>query len=44
MSRLCSFIYFFAALSAGVSASIGPVINDLTIVNKVIAPDGFSRM
>lgn len=44
MSQLRSFICLIAALSASVSASIGPDINDLEIVNKVIAPDGYSRM
>ncbi|KAH8993137.1 laccase [Lactarius akahatsu] len=43
MSRLRSFICLLAALSAGVSASIGPIIHDLEIVNKQIAPDGFLR-
>ncbi|KAH9177324.1 laccase [Lactarius sanguifluus] len=43
MSRLRSFICLLAALSAGVSASIGPIIGDLKIVNKQIAPDGFLR-
>ncbi|KAN0132864.1 laccase [Lactarius tabidus] len=44
MSRLRSSICFLAALLAGVSASIGPVINELEIANKVIAPDGYSRV
>ncbi|KAI9459879.1 laccase [Lactarius psammicola] len=43
MSRLRSLICLLAALSASVSASIGPNINDLEIVNKKIAPDGFLR-
>ncbi|KAI9435549.1 laccase [Lactarius indigo] len=43
MSRLRSFICLLAALSAGVSASIGPIIGNLEIVNKQIAPDGFLR-
>jgi iron transport multicopper oxidase len=44
MSRIRSFICLLAALSAGVSASIGPVIADLAIVNKELAPDGFTRI
>ena len=43
MLQLHSFVFLLAALSGGVSASIGPVA-DLQIVNKVIAPDGFSRV
>jgi iron transport multicopper oxidase len=44
MSRLRSFICLLAALSTGISASIGPVIHDLAIVNKELAPDGYSRI
>ena len=44
MSQLRSFICLLAAFSASVFASIGPDISDLKIVNKVIAPDGYSRV
>jgi hypothetical protein len=44
MSRLRSSICLLAALFAGASASIGPTINELEIVNEVIAPDGYSRV
>jgi len=40
--RLRSFLYL-AALSAGVSASLGPRAV-LPIANKQLAPDGYSRM
>ncbi|KAI0252556.1 laccase [Lactifluus subvellereus] len=43
MLQLRSFVFLLAALSGGVSASIGPVA-DLQIVNKAIAPDGFTRV
>ncbi|KAN0136704.1 laccase sensu stricto variant A [Lactarius tabidus] len=42
MPQLCSLLSFFAALSGGVSAAIGPGAT-LPIVNTNISPDGFSR-
>lgn len=44
MSRLRSSLCLIATVFAGVSAFIGPVINELEIVNEVIAPDGYSRV
>ncbi len=43
MSRLHSLVYLLVALSVSVSASIGPIVPELEIVNKEIAPDGFLR-
>ncbi|KAI0000121.1 laccase [Russula compacta] len=42
MSHIRSFLFLLAALSLGVSASIGPQTS-LSIVNQQIAPDGYSR-
>ncbi|KAI0252554.1 laccase [Lactifluus subvellereus] len=43
MLHLCTFVFLLATLSGGLSACIGPDAS-LPIVNKVIAPDGFSRI
>ncbi|KAH9953170.1 laccase [Russula dissimulans] len=43
MSQLRSLVLLLAAVAGGVSAAIGPG-TDLPIVNKYIAPDGFSRL
>jgi hypothetical protein len=43
MLHLCSFVLLLAALSGGVSASVGPQV-DFAISNEVISPDGFTRV
>ena len=43
MLQLCFFAFLLATLPGGISAYIGPDAS-LPIVNKVIAPDGFSRV